>query len=96
MSGLRPGEHHGVRSECSACGEVFCGVGPFDDHRVGEHGLRTGPKQRRCLSAAEMADGGFSTCSLGRWGRPVGSTTRARTPGKAQKAVGAVAAEAGA
>lgn len=28
----------GPRSECSACGEVFAGVQPFDRHRVGPHG----------------------------------------------------------
>ncbi len=74
MNGLRRGEKHGTKSECSVCGELFCGVRPLDDHRVGEHGVN-----RHCLTAAEMLARGFSKCPLGRWGSPSGSATRPRT-----------------
>ena len=78
-SGLRSGEHHGTRSECAGCGEVFCGVAPFDDHRVGEHGVREGPNRRRCLTPAEMAARGLPRCRMGRWSARLSRTTRART-----------------
>lgn len=70
-SGLVSGEHHGVRCECSVCGEVFCGVQSFDQHRVGEHGSPS----RRCLTAAELG-ASFPRCSLGRWSTSLSLATR--------------------
>lgn len=40
----------GARSECAACGAVVAGVGPFDAHRVGAHGV-----DRRCVPVADLA-----------------------------------------
>jgi hypothetical protein len=75
---LLAGEHHGATSECAECGEVFCGVKPFDEHRVGEHGLLTGATRRRCLRPTEMAVKGMTRCGRGRWSAVSSSATRAR------------------
>ncbi len=46
---------HGLRCECSECGEVFTNVRAFDRHRTGKRGVDEGPKRRRCLDGREMA-----------------------------------------
>jgi hypothetical protein len=85
---LPPGGRHGTRSECMACGEVFCGVGPFDDHRVGEHGFN-----RHCLTVEEMAKKGLVKCSVGRWGTAPRTAAPSRTAETAKEATGADARE---
>lgn len=73
LSNLRPGEKHGVRSECAGCGEVFCGVAPFDKHRrdaTAEELIEDRWMSRRCRTTTELTGGGFSGCQLDRWSAP--------------------------
>ncbi len=71
-AGLRSGEHHGTSSECSECGQIFCGLQPFEQHRVGAPGTPA----RRCLTEAEIVAQGFARCSVGRWSSPTSLATR--------------------
>ncbi len=88
-----PGGRHGVRSDCSVCGESFCGVRPFDDHHR-ENGSRADvthsasagadATDHRCLTVAEMRAVGFTKCGFGRWMSPLAEgkaacATRAET-----------------
>ncbi len=52
----------GNRCQCTACGECFNGVQPFDKHRTGEPGLN-----RRCLTVPEMIAVGFIRNVRGFW-----------------------------
>ena len=51
----------GNRCQCTACGEYFNGVQPFDRHRVW-HGVN-----RRCLTVAAMDAAGFIRNVSGFW-----------------------------
>lgn len=53
----------GTPTECAACGAVFAGVGPFDDHRTGIHGV-----DRRCVSVADLT-ASFGVDPRGYWTR---------------------------
>lgn len=71
-TGFQTGRH-GTTSTCPACDEVFCGVKPFDAHRVGKFlDERSGPIKggRRCFSIAEMDAAGFARCAAGKWSAP--------------------------
>lgn len=52
----------GNRCLCTACGEYFNGVQPFDKHRTGDFGTK-----RRCLTVPEMAAAGFIRNAAGFW-----------------------------
>lgn len=52
----------GNRCQCTACGEYFNGVQPFDRHRIGQYGI-----DRRCLAIAEMEAAGFIRNVSGFW-----------------------------
>lgn len=58
----------GNRCQCTACGEYFNGVQPFDKHRAG-HYAKPGEWQgnRRCLTVAEMEAHGFIRNAAGFW-----------------------------
>jgi hypothetical protein len=67
------------RNLCGACGEDFCSVRAFDDHRVGHHaytyseGVRMQPMRedgRRCLDADELAALGYRRDEAGAWFSP--------------------------
>lgn len=46
---------HNRRAElCRGCGKVFAETHAGDAHRVGEHGVHTGPGRRRCMTTEEM------------------------------------------
>jgi len=51
---------NGHRAEhCTVCHQTFTGATAGDMHRVGKHGVKTGPDRRRCLTAAEMVERGL-------------------------------------
>lgn len=52
----------GNRCQCTACGEYFNGVAPFDHHRTGSYGI-----DRRCLTGAELEAIGFIRNAAGFW-----------------------------
>jgi hypothetical protein len=71
-SGFGTGRH-GTTSICPACDEVFCGLKPFEAHRVGLFlDARSGPikRGRRCLTVAQMEAAGFAKCAADRWSAP--------------------------
>lgn len=49
-------------AHCTACGETFNSVYPFDLHRIGEFG-----KDRRCLTVLEMQERGWVKNKRGLW-----------------------------
>jgi hypothetical protein len=53
---------HGDRNQCQGCKAYFNSSFAFDKHRTGEHG-----KDRRCLTADEMAGKGMSKNAAGFW-----------------------------
>lgn len=55
--------------ECMGCEFRFVGVGAFDAHRVGRHGVHEGPRRRRCLAADEMIATGWENTPKG-WRSP--------------------------
>ncbi len=64
----------GVRCTCNGCGLLFNGLGAFDQHRAGKHGVREGAKRRRCLSVDELRTAGFVLAEQ-RWSSPGSPTT---------------------
>ena len=100
------------RCHCMVCHEGFAGVSAFDAHRIGKHGVRTGPAARRCATIEEMRAGGLLPTPAGwsmaadaerarRFRERVEKASRSGGIGSnrrrtAAEAVGAVAAEAGA
>jgi len=52
----------GNRCQCTACGEHFNGVQPFDAHRIGEHGVN-----RHCMAVAQLLAEGFEKNAAGFW-----------------------------
>ncbi len=40
---------------CTVCHQTFSTTAVGDAHRVGSHGVKTGPDRRRCLTADEFA-----------------------------------------
>lgn len=52
----------GNRCQCTACGENFNGVQPFDAHRLGEHGVN-----RHCMTVPDMEAAGFVRNAAGFW-----------------------------
>lgn len=72
----------GYRPEhCTVCHETFAGTVAGDMHRVGDHGVKTGPNRRRCLTVDEMEAKGMKLGKLGYWttGRDV-SHLKDKTP----------------
>ena len=58
----------GYRPEhCTICHETFNGTYAGDMHRVGDHGVKTGPNRRRCLTVDEMEAKGMKRNRLGYW-----------------------------
>lgn len=58
----------GYRPEhCTVCHETFNGTHVGDMHRVGDHGVKTGPNRRRCLTVDEMEAKGMKRNRLGYW-----------------------------
>lgn len=45
---------------CTVCCQTFAGTRSGDRHRVGDHGVHSGEKRRRCLEPHEME-------ALGMW-----------------------------
>ena len=59
---------YGGRAEhCTACHETFTGTTAGEMHRRGDHGIKTGPDRRRCLTADEMLDKGMARNVRGHW-----------------------------
>lgn len=54
---------HNAIGHCRACHTSFNGLTLFDLHRVGKYGT----PERRCLTAAEMTEKGWSADSRGVW-----------------------------
>lgn len=52
---------------CPVCHETFTGTKPGDMHRVGRHGVASGPDRRRCLTPAELESKGMTTNRNGYW-----------------------------
>lgn len=51
---------HGLRAEhCTVCHRTFSGATSGDMHRVGKHGIKTGPDRRRCLTGDELTERGL-------------------------------------
>ena len=70
---------------CKVCHESFDGTRPGDAHRVGDHGLTTGPDRRRCRTSDEMRAVGLWQDDRGAWhGRATktGEQKRRTVPGK--------------
>ena len=57
----------GNRCQCTACGEYFNGLQPFDKHRVGEYAKAGQRNTRRCLAVAEMEARGWMRNAAGFW-----------------------------
>ncbi|OOG43233.1 hypothetical protein B0E52_09865 [Rhodanobacter sp. C06] len=71
----------GNRCQCTACGEYFNGVQPFDRHRVGSFGT-----DRRCLDVQAMEAAGFVRNAAGFW------TSEARAQRAARQRAAAIPA----
>lgn len=54
----------GDRCRCSGCGEYFTTTSTFDRHRKGPY------TDRRCLTASELQELGWSKNPFGFWMRP--------------------------
>lgn len=52
----------GNRCQCTACGEYFNGMQPFDKHRIGPF-----DDTRRCLTVPEMTARGWTRNAAGFW-----------------------------
>jgi hypothetical protein len=39
---------------CRSCGKLFANTLAGDMHRTGDHGVKEGPRRRRCLTTEEM------------------------------------------
>lgn len=58
----------GMRTEhCKVCHQTFTGTIAGDKHRVGDHGVFTGPGRRRCLTPVEMRERGMNLNGHGVW-----------------------------
>ncbi len=75
----------GNQCECVGCGLRFVNVRAFDRHRIGKHGVKDGPKRRRCLDVGEVAAAGLQPSARG-WRLPPrpykGSRSRAGAPAR--------------
>jgi hypothetical protein len=54
-------------AENGPCHQTFTGTTSGNMHRVGEHGVTTGPERRRCLTPAEMVERGMKRDDRGYW-----------------------------
>jgi len=52
---------------CPACGKVFRGLGSFTAHRTGPYAPIGAPGTRRCLTALEMTEAGYTVGEDGLW-----------------------------
>lgn len=52
---------------CPECHETFGGTRAGDLHRVGRHGVASGPDRRRCLTPAELESKGLIQNLNGYW-----------------------------
>ncbi|ACX30881.1 Gp42 (endogenous virus) [Propionibacterium phage PAS50] len=78
----------GYRPEhCTVCHETYNGTCAGDMHRTGDHGVKTGPNRRRCLTMDEMHAKGMTRNPHGYWTRgQTSSYVKDKTPSHTRNA----------